>query len=202
MNIVTPSVEVIDPIKEEDILRKLELCGRTAYKSEDRITQGTAKRFIKGIIKSGHGSVLEHANITVKFICDRGVTHELVRHRLAAYTQESTRYCNYSKMGVQVIEPPCNTQAGLLIWSEAMCAAERYYKDMIMIGEKPEIARSVLPTAVKTEIMSTMNVRQWRHVIDLRIQPDCHVQIIELMKMLLHEFQTKLPTLFEDIGVR
>ena len=203
MEIVEPSVEIIDTIDESDVLTKLELCGRTAYKSEDKITKGSADRFIRSIIKSGHGSVLEHVNVTVKFICDRGVTHELVRHRIASYTQESTRYCNYSKKGMTVIRPPfwVEDSKEYSIWKWMMSNCETAYNVLIQRGCTPQEARSVLPNSLKTEIVTTMNVREWRHVLGLRTQPDCHPQMRQMMNILLLEFRTKLPTLFEDVGV-
>jgi len=203
MEIIEPSVEIIDDINELQIITKLELCGRTAYKSEDKITKGSAEKFIRSIIKSGHGSVLEHTNITVKFICDRGVTHELVRHRIASYTQESTRYCNYSKKGVMFIRPLFWDEGSLEwgLWYRAMQEAEIRYNKLIKLGATPQEARSVLPNSLKTEIATTMNIREWRHVLGLRTQPNCHPQMRQLMYILLLEFRKKLPVLFEDVGV-
>jgi len=198
MDIIEPSVEIIDELDEDYLVRKLELCGRTAYKSEDKITKGSAERFIRSIIKSGHGSVLEHVNITVKFICDRGVTHELVRHRIASYTQESTRYCNYSKKGVVFINPPWGFDKLDLMFLEAV---EEQYNRKIREGQTPQQARAYLPNCLKTEIATTMNVREWRHVLGLRTQPDCHPQMRQIMTILLLEFRKKLPILFEDVGV-
>ena len=96
MKIISPSFQIMDEINGAEILRKIELCGRVCYKSENVITEESAQKFVRNIIKSGHESVLEHEKITVRIICDRGVTHEIVRHRIASYSQESTRYCNYS----------------------------------------------------------------------------------------------------------
>lgn len=203
MDIIEPSVEIIDNVNQQAILTKLEKCGRTAYKSEDRITEGSAEKFIKAIIKSGHGSVLEHVHITVKFICDRGVTHELVRHRLAAYTQESTRYCNYNNRGMTVIRPCYWTESDessqISIWSNSMRESEKTYNRLIELGATPEEARAVLPNSLKSEIIVTMDIREWRHVLNLRTKPDCHPQIVQIMKMLLKEFKVKLPVLFGDI---
>ncbi len=196
MEIIEPSVQIMDGINELDVLTKLELCGRTAYKSDDKITKGSAEKFIRGIIKSGHGSVLEHVNITVKFICDRGVTHELVRHRIASYTQESTRYCNYYKKGIVFILPPWGfspEDVGFLN------QVELQYNNKISEGQTPQQARAFLPNCLKTEIVTTMNVREWRHVLGLRTKPDCHPQMRQVMTMLLKEFKQKLPLLFEDI---
>jgi len=198
MNIIEPSVEIIDCLDEDSILTKLEMCGRTAYKSEDKITKGSAERFIRSIIKSGHGSVLEHVNVTIKFICDRGVTHELVRHRIASYTQESTRYCNYSKKGVVFILPPWGFTDSDLCFLESV---ERQYNNKINSGQTPQQARAFLPNCLKTEIATTMNIREWRHVLGLRTQPDCHPQMRQIMNILLKEFKQKLPVLFVGIEV-
>ena len=196
MEIINASVTIEDPIDELAILTKLEKAGRTAYKSEDRITKGSAEKFIRGIIKSGHGSVLEHVYLTVKFIVDRGVTHELVRHRIASYTQESTRYCNYSKKGVVFIRPPWDFTESDLDFLESV---EKQYNKKIAEGQTPQQARAYLPNCLKTEIVTTMNIREWRHVLGLRTKPDCHPQMREIMSMLLAEFKQKLPVLFEDI---
>ena len=196
MEIINASVTIEDPIDELVILTKLEKAGRTAYKSEDRITKGSAEKFIRGIIKSGHGSVLEHVYLTVKFIVDRGVTHELVRHRIASYTQESTRYCNYSKKGVVFIRPPWDFTESDLDFLELV---EKQYNKKIAEGQTPQQARAYLPNCLKTEIVTTMNIREWRHVLGLRTKPDCHPQMREIMSMLLAEFKQKLPVLFEDI---
>ena len=197
MEIIEPSVEVIDSTDELQVLTKLEACGRTAYKSEDKITKGSAEKFIRSIIKSGHGSVLEHVNITVKFICDRGVTHELVRHRIASYTQESTRYCNYSKKGVVFILPPWGFTTDDIAFLNRV---EYQYNKKIVEGQTPQQARAYLPNCLKTEIVTTMNVREWRHVLGLRTKPDCHPQMRQIMTILLREFKAKLPLLFEDIN--
>ena len=96
MKIIRPSFEILFDPDGEKMLKNIELCGRVCYKSEDRITAESAAQFISMILKSGHESVLEHEKISVRVICDRGITHEIVRHRMASYSQESTRYCNYS----------------------------------------------------------------------------------------------------------
>lgn len=200
MEIVQPSVEILTPINREEVYRLLELCGRTAYKSEAKITEESAEPFLKSLISKGHESVIEHFNITVKFICDRGVSHELVRHRIASYTQESTRYCNYSGKGIQVIKPPIvDNELGEVSWYKAMESTELYYNELIAQGESPQIARSVLPNSLKTEVVATMNIRQWRHVLRLRTAKAAHPQIRELMCILLDKLQTELPVLFQDI---
>ena len=202
MNIIEPSYEVLSPIDARSILKRLEFYGRVAYKSGDRITDSSAEGFIAAIVKRGHESVIEHIVISVKFICDRGVTHELVRHRLASYTQESTRYCNYSKRGTTFIKPSFWDEKDVEYetWSSAMAYAEKAYNSLISNGAKPEQARSVLPNSVKTEIICTANLREWRHILKLRTSKDAHPQMRQIMAPLLKEFRQYLPSLFNDIG--
>jgi len=205
MNIIKPSIEILDDLNPEQILKKLELCGRVCYKSEDKISSESASKFIGGIIKRGHESVVEHVSFSVKFIVDRGVSHEIVRHRIASYSQESTRYCNYAKDGfnneITVIHPSFNTWDCLLEdkWKEACEWAEKYYFNLLENGATPEEARSVLPNSLKTEIIMTANIREWRHFLKLRTSKAAHPQIREVAKMLLDELTLKLPGLFDDI---
>lgn len=201
MQIIEPSVTIETPINEDQIMCNLEQYGRTAYKSEDKITPGSAAKFVANILARGHESVIEHESLTVRFICDRGVTHELVRHRLCAFTQESTRYCDYSKRGIQFIEP-CFLKQGTnnhLLWMTAMQNAERTYNDMIHAGFTPQEARSVLPNSLKTEIVVTANLREWRHILKLRTAPVAHPQMQQVMNQLKRELQIKLPTIFGDL---
>jgi len=162
MEIIKPYFVIESPVSSSFIYRSLELFGRTAYKSEDKITEKSAETYLRGIIKRGHESVLEHVSITVRFICDRGVTHELVRHRLASYTQESTRYCDYSKKGVTFIRPPFWEEGSpqYVMWASAMFGAATTYEWMIKNGCTPQEARSVLPNSLKTEIVTTANIRE------------------------------------------
>lgn len=205
MKIIPPSHEILFMPDAETMLKTIELAGRTCYKSEDLITKDSAAGFVGRILKSGHHSVIEHMNITVRFICDRGVTHELVRHRLAAYSQESTRYANYSrdKFGseITVIRPFFwnENSPEYQEWLAAMQNAERSYMNLIMSGAKPEQARSVLPNSLKTEIVMTANLREWRHVIGLRCGKAAHPQIRELLLPLLAEFHAKIPAVFDDL---
>ncbi len=183
----------------------IEAAGRTCYKSEDRITAESAEKFVKHVVDSGHESVLEHGNITVKFVCDRGVSHELVRHRLAAYSQESTRYCNYGKNRfeneITVIKPFFFNEDSeeFFLWHSACIYAEKVYLEMINRGITPEKARSVLPNSLKTENVMTANIREWRHVLKLRTSEKAHPQIRELMLPLLAELSEKYPILFADL---
>ena len=205
MEIIKPSYVIETPLDEEEVLLHIERCGRVAYKSEDKITKGSAEKFIRNILKRGHESVIEHFSFSVRFICDRGVTHELVRHRLAAYTQESTRYCNYSKKGIQFIRPVFWTKddSAYQVWLLAMEQAEKYYN--ILMNDSyncsPQQARSVLPNSLKTEIVATANIREWRHILKLRTSKAAHPQIREVMAPLLAELKRRLPVLFEDIEV-
>jgi thymidylate synthase (FAD) len=155
------------------------------------------------LLGRGHESVLEHVNITVRFICDRGISHELVRHRLAAYTQESTRYVNYDKKGLTMIDPCVfrKDAAKYAAWQKAMAQAEHFYRKLMDMGAKPEEARTVLPQSTKTEIVATCNVREWRSILRLRTDVSAHPQMRELMVPLLRRFQSEMPALFGDIQV-
>ena len=200
MKIIQPSIEIMTPLDGDYILKFLEQCGRTCYKSEDKITPDSAKKFIRNLIKRGHESVIEHYNVTVKVICSRGISHEIVRHRIGAYSQESTRYVSY-KDGIDVIDQSSITDFSIArIWVDAMNLAENYYQKLIEFGVKPEIARDVLPNALKTEIVITYNLRQWRHFLKQRISRAAHPQIRQIAEMILKEFQEKIPVVFEDIG--
>jgi thymidylate synthase (FAD) len=205
MKVIEPYYIIEDEIDAKRIMLTIERAGRTCYKSEGRIGDGTAEKFIANIIKRGHESVLEHEKITVRFICDRGVTHELVRHRIASYSQESTRYCNYSqdKFGNELtFIKPCfwaEEDESYKLWLKSMQFIENMYNKLIAEGAKPEEARSILPNSLKTEIVVTMNIRQWRHYFRLRTAKAAHPQIREISIALLTELKEKLPVLFGDI---
>lgn len=205
MRIISPSVEFMTPIDSAAVLAHIERCGRVCYKSEGRIQDGSAERFVAGIVARGHEAVLEHASATVKFTCDRGVTHEIVRHRLAAYCQESTRYCNYSRDGfgneITVIRPCYLTEgtAAYDAWLRACQTAEESYFAMLREGCTPQEARAVLPNSLKTELVMTADMREWRHFLRLRCSAAAHPQMREVAKLVLDEFRAKLPVLFDDI---
>jgi len=218
MKIIQPSFKIEDPIGPEagiELLQRIERAGRTCYKSEDKITSDSSARFIKNILSRGHESVLEHEKITVRIICDRGVTHEIVRHRLASYSQESTRYCNYAnnKFGneITVIDPSeafdwikngskeCNRL--WCIWEDSMKQAERNYFELLEYGATPQEARSVLPNSLKTEIVMTANIREWRHFFKLRTAVSAHPQMRQITRPMLKEFRERFPILFDNIGV-
>lgn len=203
MNIIFPKHEIM--FVPDEILRRIEFAGRTCYKSEDRIDDRSAKGFVARILASGHHSVIEHINVTVKFVCDRGVTHELVRHRLASYSQESTRYADYSKdkfkHEITVIKPVFWDEGSpqYKLWLSSVKQSERTYMQLLESGASPEQARSVLPNSLKTEIVMTANIREWRHVLSLRCSPAAHPQMREIMLPLLKEFTERIPVLFDDI---
>ena len=207
MKIIEPGYALLFPVELNDdvargMLRHIELAGRTCYKSEDKMTPDSAAKFVRMIIQRGHESVLEHVSITVLFIIDRGVSHELVRHRIASFSQESTRYCNYGKSGeVTFIRPLFFDDASHaeLTWWDAMKNAEISYLELLKLGAKPQEARSVLPNSLKTEVVTTANLREWRHILRLRTSKAAHPQIRQVMVPLLNELQAKLSPLFEDI---
>lgn len=205
MRIIEPSVEILTPIDGEAILKMLEAVGRTCYKSEDKIQEGSAEKFISNIVKRGHEAVIEHYNITVKFICDRGVTHEIVRHRLASYCQESTRYCNYANdkfNGEITVIKPMFLEVGTdgwELWHDACAMAEKFYFDLLDFGCTPQEARAVLPNSLKTELVMTANIREFRHFFKLRCSKAAHPQMREVANMLLREFKERIPVLFDDI---
>ncbi len=206
MKIIKPSFVIEDQINGEEILKKIEKAGRTCYKSEDLITADSAKKFVAAIIRLGHHSVIEHEKITVRVICDRGVTHEIVRHRLGSYSQESTRYCNYSKdkfgSEITVIKPLFWEEGGREYeeWKTACENAEKSYFKLLEIGATPEKARSILPNSLKTEIVITYNLREWRHFFNLRTSPKAHPQMREVAAVILDEFKKLVPAVFDDIN--
>ena len=219
MLLVKPSATIITPVKPNEMLKRIEAAGRTCYKSEDRITDDSAEKFVKNILTRHHESVIEHESVSVRFICDRGVTHEIVRHRIASFSQESTRYVNYEKKGITFIIPKwVNLLPGELkdidatilalanigrradsAWLLAMKNAELSYNELLSLGWKPEQARSVLPNSLKTEIVMTANLREWRHFFELRTARSAHPQMREVAIPLCQEFQSLLPSIFGDI---
>lgn len=219
MILVKPSHEIMEIMGHTDWgthctgpLRLIEHAGRTCYKSEDRIANDSSLKFVQKINKLGHESVLEHSAMTVRFICDRGVSHELVRHRLCSFSQESTRYCNH-KGGVTFIIPPwvhikegnyskgdlAISEEANLIWLSTMYNTERNYIDLLAQGWSPQQARSVLPNSLKTEIVVTANFREWKHIFTLRCSKAAHPQMRELMLSLLEECKQLIPVIFDNI---
>ena len=218
MKIIKPSYEILTPISDGGIkeLQHIEKIGRVCYKSEDRITDDgeSAKKFVKMLINNGHEAMIEHSSLSVKFIVDRGVSHELVRHRIASFAQESTRYCNYSKdkFGNEItVILPCFCDTGIGVLSNSLvyqewklaceCAEERYF-NLLKMGATPQQARTVLPNSLKTEITITANYREWRNFFKLRTAEASHPQMREVAIPLLKELKTFIPIIFDDIEVK
>ena len=227
MKLIKPSYQILTKLDGPEILRNIEVAGRTCYKSEEKITEDSAEALVATLVRSGHHSVLEHQSFSVRFVCDRGVSHEIVRHRLASFSQESTRYCNYSKDKFDnqltfIIPPWCDIAEGEyqvrffgstvsnphdipifedndLVWFLAMARAEKSYKDLINNDWKAQEARSVLPNSIKTEIVVTANLREWRTIFSQRCAIAAHIQMRELMQPLLAEVQSKIPVIFNEI---
>ena len=222
MRLIKASYEVLTPINGVDVLKNIETAGRLCYKSEGKTTDDSCFKFVKSLIARGHESVIEHQSFSVRFIVDRGVSHELVRHRLASFSQESTRYCNYSndeKFGDDIvfIKPlwisdeqvdlmsKINEKNHLQVeettkaWYAAIQESEQGYKMLTKLGWTPQEARSVLPNALKTEIIITANLREWRTIFKQRTAKAAHPQMREVMIPLLTEIKEKIPVVFDDI---
>ena len=215
MILVKPAFTIEDKIDGSEILRRIERAGRTCYKSEDKITEESAAKFVSSVIKRGHESVIEHEKVTVRVVCDRGVTHEIVRHRLASYSQESTRYCN-DKGGVTFVIPPwvkvepgeykakrvldCANNDAERAWLHSMLDSEVCYIELLARGWSPQQARSVLPNSTKTELVMTMNLREWRHFFKLRTSSAAHPQMQEIARPILEAFKAMIPVVFEDLN--
>ena len=198
MKIINACYSIETPIDGAEILKRIEKAGRTCYKSEDRITEQSAKGFVRKLIERRHESVLEHESITVRFVCDRGVSHEIVRHRLASYSQESQRYVRYNG-DIEFINPRMPNAKAYEAWKELCERAEETYKELLSYGVQPQQARSVLPNSTKTEIVMTANLREWRHFLKLRTAKAAHPQMRELTVPLLKELQERIPVVFDDI---
>ena len=208
MRVINAGYEIISDLNGAEILKHIERCARVCYKSEDRITDGSAEKMVAALIRSGHEAMLEHYSFTVKFICDRGIANELVRHRIASFAQESSRYCCYAKdkFGKELTfinpcfwEPDSDNYAR---WFHEMDEAEKTYLAMIEDGATPEQARDILPMSIKTEIVMTANLREWRHFLKLRaegVTGKPHPQMLEITIPLLKELKQKIPVVFDDI---
>lgn len=228
MEIIKQSWSFATPhIDGKAILRQIESAGRTCYKSEDMNALAyvdKTKAFVKSIMTKNHESVLEHVSISVRCITDRGVTHEMVRHRIASYSQESTRYCNYSKdkfggevqfilpvefydihdKHVTMIPDEALKESTLMCystWKSSILSDESKYMTMLNFGATPQLARSVLPNCLKTEIVMTCNLREWRHFFKLRTAKAAHPQMRDLAISILKGFQDKIPVVFDDIKI-
>lgn len=209
MKIVKAGFEIMDPLNGEEILKKIERVARVCYKSEGMICKGSAEKMVRGLVKRGHEAMLEHFSFSVKFTVDRGVSHELVRHRIASFAQESTRYCNYGhEEEITVVEPfyfkECRDKEPWKYhnWADACCAAEADYMRLIEDGASPQEARAVLPNSLKTEIVVTANLREWRNIFKLRavgVTGKPHPQMLEVMVPLLEEVKKQIPVVFDDL---
>ena len=221
MKKLNESYEILTKISEcaKEELQMIEKIGRVCYKSEDLIMEDgeSAKKFVAMLIKNGHEAMLEHSNLSVKFIVDRGISHELVRHRIASFAQESTRYCNYAKdkfgsecnfiditPGIKLdnkMKSMETSEIALVLeeWEKAMEDAERHYMKILELGATPQIARSVLPNSTKTEITVSANYREWRKFFKLRIPKTAHPQMREVTIPLLKELKENIPVIFDDI---
>lgn len=219
MRILKPQHVIIgkDQIEGHKILKHIEKIARTCYKSEDLINDESAEKMIKKLIKMNHLAMIEHASVSVLFTCDRGVTHEIVRHRVASYAQESTRYVNYSKdkfgneigyidiaggiaLDTKMKDLPVETIDAIISeWHQACIDAEKHYMKMLELGATPQIARSVLNNSTKSDINVTMNLREWRHFFELRCDAPAHPQMRELVIPLLKEMSEVIPIVFDDL---
>lgn len=201
MKNVDPQIMIIDKINGVGLCKKIEFCGKVCYQSEWNITDVSYLKFIKMIIDRGHFSVLEHGSITVKFTTDRGITHEIVRHRIAAYSQESTRYCNYSNgrfNGEIKVIPPERMKKDKR-FAKLMHDIEILYNDYIAEGMTAEDARDILPTCLKSEIVVTFDLHEWRWFFEKRCERDAHHKIRAISKALLNEFHKTIPVIFDDL---
>ena len=203
MKIIEPSVKILTPIDGKTILKHLEECGRTCYQSHDNTTEDSAERLLRQIIKSGHESVLEHFLITVKMQMDIGAYNDITRHRLASFSIESTRWCNYSKgtFGTELkFMKPCNIEGELYDdWLKTMEYIEKMYMQMAEKGAAPDQLRMILPHSTAAEVCMSANLREWRHIFRLRTAKNAHPSVQQVMNMLLAEFKKKIPVIFDDI---
>lgn len=200
--------------KIEWIVEHLEECGRNCYKSEDKITPDSADKFVRKICRRNHVSVLEHEGLTARIVCSRAASHQLVRHRIASYSQESMRYVNYGKKGLQVICPPAigvppaayywddyqHLTPSQNDWLKTMVRCYDEYLRELDCGIRPEDARFVLPHACKTEVVATYNMRTWRHVIEERgLNSSAQWEIRGIFASIYDELKRRLPSIFEDL---
>lgn len=211
MQAIKAYTQIYNDFDGQKMLEKIEQVARTCYKSEGKIKEGSAAKMVASLIKSGHEAMLEHASVTVKFVVDRGISHELVRHRLASFAQESTRYCNYSKddFGSEItfIIPEYleYKSEDWNIWKESMKQAEDAYFKMLDFGLSPQQARAVLPNSLKTEVVMTANLREWRHFFKLRALGTTgkpHPQMLEVTVPLLEDMKNLIPVVFDDLVVK
>lgn len=206
MSMIQPKATVMWKTKEDALndMKHLEMIGRVCYKSEDKITEDSYEKFLKMLISKGHESVLEHVTATARITCDRGVSHELVRHRIGAFTQESTRYCNY-KYDMTFIPASINPetsegQKAVDIMIESFIKAKEDYQKLLELGCTPELARSILPMKLKTEMFITFNLRQWRHFFKLRMTKAAHPDMRYIAYIIYQQLSKLYPIIFEDMS--
>ena len=204
MKIIEPKiwVEEFDPIK---IMRNLERACRTCYRSEGLITEDSYKKLLKNCINRGHESILEHEKITVRMVCDIGVYKDLTRHRFGSFSIESTRYCNYGKdkfdNEIKFIKP-CNIEEGTdeyTEWQWCLSQIEESYMKMTELKCTPDQMRMILPHSTAAEVTMTANIREWRHILDLRTKKMTHPSIRQILIPLLLKFKYTMPELFDEI---
>ena len=206
MRLIKSKVEILDNLNGEEIIDKIAKVARTCYKSEDNSTSERDRELVKRLIKSGHEAMIEFADITVKFTCSRAISHELVRHRLCSFAQESQRYCNYSKDKFNheitfIIPSWLTNKDGIksVIFTKSLSAAEHDYFALLTEGCTAQEAREVLPNATKTEINMKANLREWRHFLKLRCSTTAHPDMRVLALDLLKQFHDNIPIIFDDI---
>ena len=218
VKIIEQSYEILTNLDGLVILKNIERAARTCYKSEPLTTEDgeSAKKLCKKLVELKHTAMLEHGGlISVRIICNRGLTHELVRHRLCSYAQESTRYCDYSKdkhgKEITVIKPldfvsmykdndkDNELKIKYYYWAISIDMAEQCYFELRKLGVLPQVARGVLPLDLKTEIIISANPTEWRHIFKLRTSEAAHPQIRAIMRNLLEDFKKKIPIIFDDI---
>jgi len=199
MVVIQQSAEILDELDEDLIYKKLESIGRVCYKSESLIEKETAAKFLRAIVRRGHESVLEHVSFSVRFVTDRATANQIVRHRLASFSQESQRYVNYNKKTLEFVNVPALKGDQII---EQLDKVEKLYSYLIEHRDmKPEQARAILPNCTKTEIVMTANVREWRHFLKLRTDSHAQRPIRDLSRGLLLDLQDALPVLFDDINI-
>ena len=200
MKLIKPKVEILDTLDEQDVMLRIATVARTCYKSESSSSEDKDKALVKRLIDSKHDAMLEFVDITVKFTTSIGITREIIRHRIASFANESTRYCNYSKdkFGNELtfIEP---SQGANDDWIEAVKQAEKAYLILVADGWTAEQARDVLPMCTKSEICMKANLREWRHFFKLRCDKHAHPDMRVLALDLLKQMHDKLPVIFDDL---
>lgn len=193
---IQPSVELLAHTPDPEKL--IELAGRVCWKSEDKISDDSSSRFIKMLMVKNHMSVLEHASATFRIITDRAIANEIVRHRTGKFSQESTRYVNYKKRGLEFVVPGGMSCEQMSKFFTACGIAENAYNNMLDAGCKPEVARSVLPLSLKTELVMTMDFRNWLHFIQMRTDKSAHPDVQIVAKMIQEKLREIAPVVFGE----